>query len=416
MKNKITLLVSLIFIVQGLFGQVYKTEAELQKYFKDNIAKVELIEGIWTLAPIIRTNYYQNRIIGKPYEDSTIIRKNIAIVKEDIVFKVYEFDENNSSYKLSEDYFINKGTVYASYLYFKKKYNVKFSIKKNYNVQSNYPVMVKNFSSINLKIKLDGRDNTTNELFIDMAKSVGERLPNKFDIEYVYQYTKTTPTKEAYQNALDSIAERNRKLGSAFAISVDGLIATNYHLIENVKQIKVKGIQGDFSKIYNAKLMVFDKTTDLAIVQIEDTAFKGFGKIPYSLKYNMDGLGQNIHVISYPRTAKGTNEIMNADGTVTSIFGIDRDAARYQFSTKSLDLIQTASSGCPVFDKKGRIIGILNAKNTSTENIFFAIKPSYLLSLIKTLPVPPKRLKKEFMPKPLAKKIKAISPLIFIVQ
>ena len=405
MKNKFLFLVSLLFTFRGLFGQAYKTEAELQKYLKENIATLEQIEGIWTVEHLIRTDYFQNRVSAPSREDSSIVRKNIAIIKEGIAYKVYESDVNSLSYQLSEDYFSNKNAP-ISFVYY----------KKNYEVQYFYPVTVQNFSSMNFKIKLDGRANNKNELFIVMAKNLGEKLTNKFDIEYAYQYFKLIPTKAAYQNALDSIADKNRKISSGFAISADGLIATNYHVIENVKSVKVKGVKGDFSKIYNAKIVASDKQNDLAIIQIEDTAFKGFGKIPYSLKYSIYGPGEKINVLSYPKTAAGINEIVNADGVVTSLFGIDSDAITYQFSTPSSVLIEPSSSGCPVFDKKGFVVGILNVKGTAPANNSFAIKPSYLLSLMKTLPTPPKPLKRSIINKPLAKKIKAISPFIFIIE
>ena len=46
----------------------------------------------------------------------------------------------------------------------------------------------------------------------------------------------------------------------------NGYIVTNYHVIENAKSINIQGINGDFSKQYNAIIVATDKYNDLALL------------------------------------------------------------------------------------------------------------------------------------------------------
>jgi S1-C subfamily serine protease len=58
------------------------------------------------------------------------------------------------------------------------------------------------------------------------------------------------------------------------------MIVTNYHVIENAKKIKIKGINCDFSRSYSAIFFFEDKNNDLAILKIDDYSFSNLGIIP----------------------------------------------------------------------------------------------------------------------------------------
>ena len=51
--------------------------------------------------------------------------------------------------------------------------------------------------------------------------------------------------------------------------------------------------------------------------------------------------------------------------------------------------VQPGNSGGPLFDDRGNLIGIINAKHLETENVTDAIKASYLLNLIDLMPTTP---------------------------
>jgi len=195
-------------------------------------------------------------------------------------------------------------------------------------------------------------------------------------------YIKLFPTSN--DNVTSSISGPTS--GSGFAISSNGLIVTNHHVISGAKSIKIRGINGDFSKRYNAKIVIEDKKNDLAIIQIDDTAFTSIGTIPFLINGKTVDVGNSIYVLGYPLRASMGDEIKLTNGIVSSKSGFQGDVTSYQISAP----IQPGNSGGPLFDDKGNLIGIVNAKHASAENASYAIKASYLLNLFDLMNISPK--------------------------
>ncbi len=188
----------------------------------------------------------------------------------------------------------------------------------------------------------------------------------------ITDYLKMFPTADM-PNETDSWS------GTGFALN-DKYVVTNYHVIEKAKNIKLHGIQGNFNKSYNAKIVATDKFNDLAILKITDYDFKGFGAIPYNVKTTLTDVGEEIFVLGYPLTNTMGNEIKLTTGVVSSRSGFQGDMSQYQISAP----VQPGNSGGPLFDGKGNIIGIVSAKHKEAENVGYAIKTSYLHNLIES--------------------------------
>lgn len=167
--------------------------------------------------------------------------------------------------------------------------------------------------------------------------------------------------------------------GTGFALR-DGFIVTNYHVIENAKSIYIQGVKGNFTEKYNAQIIATDKYNDLALLQISDESFNGFGFIPYSVKTSVSEVGEEIFVLGYPLKTTMGDEIKLTTGIISSKTGFQGDVALYQISAP----IQPGNSGGPLFDNKGNLIGIINAKHKGAENVSYAIKTSYLMNLIES--------------------------------
>ena len=174
--------------------------------------------------------------------------------------------------------------------------------------------------------------------------------------------------------------------GTGFAITSNGVIATNYHVISGAKTIKIKGINGDFSKTYAAKILVEDKNNDLALLQIEDSNFISLGVIPYVIKNNPSDVGTSIFVLGYPLPTSMGDEIKLTDGIISSKSGFKGDITSYQISAP----VQPGNSGGPLFDKNGNLIGIINSKIMGAQNVSYAIKASYLTNLLNQIIILPK--------------------------
>ena len=167
--------------------------------------------------------------------------------------------------------------------------------------------------------------------------------------------------------------------GTGFALN-NGYIATNYHVVENAKSIKVQGIRGAFNTEYNATVVSTDKFNDLAIIKINDSRFNGFGTIPYRVKTSTSEVGEDVFVLGYPLTTTMGDEIKLTTGVISSKTGFQGDVSLYQISAP----IQPGNSGGPLFDGNGNLIGIVNAKHRGAENVSYAIKASYLNNLVES--------------------------------
>ncbi len=170
--------------------------------------------------------------------------------------------------------------------------------------------------------------------------------------------------------------------GTGFAISSNGYIVTNNHVIDKAKSIEVKGVNGNFTRKLNAELVVSDEKNDLAIIKINDPSFSSLGSIPYSVRQGVADVGENVFVLGYPLTSTMGEEVKLTNGIISSKTGFQGDISTYQISAP----VQPGNSGGPLFDKNGNLLGVVNAKHTMAENAGYAIKFNYVRNLIELLP------------------------------
>ena len=205
--------------------------------------------------------------------------------------------------------------------------------------------------------------------------------------------------------------------GSGFFINEKGYIATNYHVVENAKEIQVEYFQKGIKNVYKAKVIVTDKQNDLAIIQIKDSKFKLLSTIPYVFNTIIKDVGTDVFALGYPIADVMGEEIKFTDGKISSKTGIHGDITVYQISVP----IQPGNSGGPLFDSKGNLVGItssaLNKEYYASENVNYAIKISYLKNLIDVMPesitLPNNT---EIYNKSLTDKIKLLSDFIPIIK
>jgi len=193
---------------------------------------------------------------------------------------------------------------------------------------------------------------------------------------------KMYPKTENSGNNSYSNSNLEKSSGTGFAISSNGYIVTNHHVIDKAKSIEVKGVNGNFSRKLNAELVVSDEKNDLAIIKINDPLFTSLGSIPYTVRQGVADVGENVFVLGYPLTSSMGEEVKLTNGIVSSKTGFQGDISTYQISAP----VQPGNSGGPLFDKNGNLIGVVNAKHTMAENAGYAIKFNYVKNLIELLP------------------------------
>ena len=171
--------------------------------------------------------------------------------------------------------------------------------------------------------------------------------------------------------------------GSGIIIDKSGIIATNYHVVANKSTCEVVVKDGHTIKTYKTKLLVADRVNDLALLQIDDNGFQPFTTLPFTIKSDICETGTSIFSMGYPLSQYMGDEVKITDGIISSITGYQGDVVTYQISAP----IQPGSSGGPLFDKKGNLIGITNGGISAAQNVGYAIKSTYLHLLIQSSPI-----------------------------
>ena len=219
-----------------------------------------------------------------------------------------------------------------------------------------------------------------------------------------------------YPSSTDNIANSPSEgaiSGTGYAISSDGFIVTNHHITNGASSIKIRGVNGDFSKVYTAKIIIEDKNNDLSIIKIDDPSFSTFGTIPYIIANRASDVGSSVFVLGYPLRATMGDEVKLTNGIISSKSGFQGDITSYQITAP----VQPGNSGGPLFDERGNIIGIINAKHIGAENASYAIKASYLVNLIDLMPTPPKlQTISTVAGKPLTEQVKILKKFTYIIE
>lgn len=162
--------------------------------------------------------------------------------------------------------------------------------------------------------------------------------------------------------------------GTGFALSQNGYLVTNMHVIEGYNKIFV--FTSD-NVGHQSEVILTDTANDLAILKINEAGFSFGEKVPYSIRKSNPSLAQRIYSLGFPK-----DEIVYNEGYISSTTGFKGDTARYQLELPS----GPGVSGAPIVDETGNVVGIVSGKQTQSEGITFAIKSKSLLKLIKSLP------------------------------
>jgi len=173
----------------------------------------------------------------------------------------------------------------------------------------------------------------------------------------------------------------DRGIGSGFFIDPEGYVLTNYHVIRSMVDPTYQGYSRLFVKIDDetgnripAKVIGWDRNIDLALLKVEMEA-------PYVFAYSNErapALGSTVYAIGSPG---GLTKSLTS-GTVSAY------ARSIQPIAGSLQIdvpINPGSSGGPLLNKNGEVIGVVFAGILGYEGINFAIPGTYVKKLIPLL-------------------------------
>jgi S1-C subfamily serine protease len=148
--------------------------------------------------------------------------------------------------------------------------------------------------------------------------------------------------------------------GSGFLISKDGRVVTNYHVIKSGSSAIIKLPYGAFFAVDG--VLAFDKARDVAIIKAHGANFR-----PLTLGDSSRlQIGEEVVAISSPLLLESTV----SNGIVSGVRTIEKEGGKLLQITAP---ISPGSSGGPLFNMAGEVIGITTSHLRGGENLNFAI-------------------------------------------
>lgn len=164
--------------------------------------------------------------------------------------------------------------------------------------------------------------------------------------------------------------------GSGFIFSEDGLIGTNYHVVDGIDSLLIKTSEGKF---YDAELLLIDEKNDMAILRIKNSNGTKFPTVKFANSDNVR-VGQEVYAIGSPLGFEYTI----SQGILAGIRENEKvtftDPVTYMPIEKSFEkvlqitaAISPGNSGGALFNSRGEVIGITTYTYTGYGNLNFAI-------------------------------------------
>ena len=179
-----------------------------------------------------------------------------------------------------------------------------------------------------------------------------------------------TPAEIAARSTPSVVSVRTEQsLGTGFVVSPDGLIATNLHVIAGNSDITVT--LSDHREFQVVEIWNGDRQRDLVIMRIQAK------KLPVIPLGNSDEIhpGDAVVAIGHPLGLEDTV----SNGLVSAVRKLDKGLTVLQISAP----IAPGSSGGPIFNDHGEVIGVATAIMLGGQNINFGVPVSYLKELLK---------------------------------
>ncbi len=167
-------------------------------------------------------------------------------------------------------------------------------------------------------------------------------------------------------------------VGSGFVFRSDGLILTNWHVVENADQLTVEFNDG---RQVAGAVVAQDQANDLAVVRVAAT---GLPTATLGTSANLK-IGQLVVAIGSPLgtfTDSVTSGILSAVGRSLSVSGTGRGQEQLSNLLQTDAAINEGNSGGPLLDASGQVIGINVAVATSAQGIGFAVPVDAAQSVI----------------------------------
>jgi len=161
---------------------------------------------------------------------------------------------------------------------------------------------------------------------------------------------------------------RPLQMGSGFFIA-RSLIVTNFHVVDGTHLIKVKTYDGVF---HSAMLSYEDQSRDLALIMVGDQ-YSSSKKLAVST--HPPQIGERIIAIGHPMGLEQTV----SDGIISAIRKVSRDVDLIQITAP----ISPGSSGGPVLNLRGEVVGVSTLFLGKGQSLNFAVSGKYIDEMLR---------------------------------
>jgi len=217
--------------------------------------------------------------------------------------------------------------------------------------------------------------------------TVEEGIWKDNEFQYAQKLCPSWPSCDKYSTAvLPELTTPNKQTeiisassGSGFAVSADGYVITNNHVIEGCQKVVVH-IKGAEIPV---TIVTYDTQNDLALLKGN---FRPSTVFP--LTNNRPELLQDVYVAGFPFGNKVSTSVKVTKGIISSLTGIGNNFSNIQIDAA----LQSGNSGGPILDDLGNVVGVavskLDAKymfdnfGSIPENTNFGIKSNVVKSIM----------------------------------
>jgi TPR repeat protein len=171
--------------------------------------------------------------------------------------------------------------------------------------------------------------------------------------------------------------------GTGFFITEDGFLITNEHVVKEATQVRLVTSAG----LISAKVVKVDAANDLALLKAESK----FAALPVAASRAVK-LGNTVATVGFPNIGLQGFAPKLAKGEIAALSGAQDDARYFQISVP----VQPGNSGGALVDERGNVVGVVSAKLSARaalstsgalpENVNYAVKSSFLLSFLESVP------------------------------
>jgi S1-C subfamily serine protease len=177
-----------------------------------------------------------------------------------------------------------------------------------------------------------------------------------------------------------SESAHERRSGTGFFVSAEGLLVTNDHVVANADRIRIIDRSG---KEYAARLVRRDVANDLALLKVEVT-----GRPLPVFRGRETAKGEQVFTVGFPLVELQGDDPKATFGRINSVEGAGGDTRFYQIDVP----LQPGNSGGPLVNLRGQVVGIVTAtldqraalrsSGTLHQNVNYALKSTVLIPLL----------------------------------